>query len=119
MKQKLHDWLDTEDDDEVKAHIQAALASMNKVQDAKTRAAHKSVSVSLGIAHPAALLQTETGYSTLRGRRIHHHHNQKAARVIKESFAVEIPYPVQTEQIVLLRTKPTTLMVAMPLVKKS
>lgn len=129
---KLQTWLDTEDDDEVKQHIQAALDSLVHVRKSKDKDSTKSVSVSLGMPHHAdasSLLElSETPLAakpvaaaqvtTLRGagQHIHHHHH---ARVIKESFAVEVPYPVPTENILLLNTKPGMMMVAMPLVRHS
>jgi len=129
---KLQTWLDTEDDDEVKQHIQAALDSLVHVRKSKDKDSTKSVSVSLGMPHHAdasSLLElSETPLAakpvaaaqvtTLRGagQHIHHHHH---ARVIKESFAVEIPYPVSSENIILVKTKPTTLIAVMPLVRKS
>jgi hypothetical protein len=139
LKQKLQTWLDTEDDDEVKVHIKAALDSLTDIQQAKQTAASKSVSVSLGISQPAASSLVELDAvvqdvskpvaaapatplhalpAVLRGASKHNHHH-RATRVIKESFAVEIPYPVPSEKISLLRTTPTTLMAAMPLVRKS
>jgi hypothetical protein len=142
LQAKLQTWLDTEDDDEVKVHIQAALDSMNKVQKAKRTASPKTISVSLGLPHGGAAasslleLPSAPNASTpvvaapaapvhalpalLRGATTQkHHHHSSTARIIKESFAVEIPYPVPTERIVILKTNPTTLMVAMPLVRKS
>jgi hypothetical protein len=139
LQAKLETWLDTEEDDEVKAYIQSALDSMSKVQQAKRTASPKTVSVSLGVPHAAASSLLEVAAApnaskpaitsaatparalpaVLRGatdRRQHHHH---MTRIIKESFAVEVPYPVPSDQIALLRTNPATLMVAMPLVRKS
>merc|ERR1719401_3068923 len=114
---------------------------MSKVQKAKRTAAPKTVSVSLGVPHGAAAaaslleLAANPNASTptiaspaeppralpavLRGTTDHHHHHHHETRIIKESFAVEIPFPVSSDQIVLLRTNPTTLMAAMPLVRKS
>lgn len=122
LKNKLQTWFETEDDDEVKVHIQAALDSLSDVRKAKKETAPKSVSVSLGIPHHSLLelapeMPPHALPAVLRGTKHdqHHHH----AKIIKESFAVEIPYPVPTERIVMLRTSPTTLMVAMPLVRKS
>jgi hypothetical protein len=141
LQSKLQTWLETEDDDEVKVHVQAALDSVSKVQKAKRTAAPKAVSVSLGLPHGAAgsssLLQVSTAPNAstpvaaqpvtpplalpamLRGAAAQQHHHHQNTRIIKESFAVEIPYPVPSERIVVLKTNPTTLMVAMPLVRKS
>jgi hypothetical protein len=140
LQAKLQTWLDTEEDDEVKAYVRSALDSMSKVQEAKRTASPKSISVSLGVPHSAAASLLELGTApnasqsviaspaappralpaVLRGSADHHqHHHQLKARIIKESFAVEVPYPVPSERIALLRTNPTTLVVAMPFVKKS
>jgi len=121
LQEKLKSWIETEDDDEVKVHIQAAMDSLVKVQQGKSAAAHKTISVPLGAAKSknAVGAQKHTAAksaSFLQNKQVHHHHT---ARVIKESFAVEIPYPIGSERIALVRTNPTTLMVAMPLERKS
>jgi hypothetical protein len=139
LQAKLQTWLDTEDDDEVKAYVRSALDSMSKVQEAKRTSSPKAISVSLGVPHSAAssLLELDAAPNSsaatiapaaapraltavLRGSADHHqHHHQLKARIIKESFAVEVPYPVPSDRIALLRTNPTTLVVAMPFVRKS
>jgi len=117
LQEKLNSWIETEDDDEVKVHIQAAIDSLVKVKQAKSAASHKAISVPLGAAKSKnAVGAAEKSASFLQNKQVHHHHT---ARVIKESFAVEIPYPIASERIALLRTNPTTLMVAMPLERKS
>lgn len=140
LKAKLQTWLDTEDDDEVKVHIRAALDSLTDVQKGKAAAAHKSISVSLGDPHkkaassllelaatatqPTATVPTAPSHTLpalLRGstQQKQQHHHFHATRIIKESFAVEIPYPVPLDRIFLLRTTSTVLMATMPLMRKS
>lgn len=143
LQGKLQTWLDTEDDDEVKVHIQSALDSLKGIRQAKQKAAPVDVSVSLGTqgtphSGGKSLLELDAGRniskpltkpaestshalpSLLRGVSRHsqeqRHH---VAKVIKESFAVEIPFPVATEQVVVLQIGSSTLMVVMPLVRKS
>lgn len=134
LQTKLQTWFETEDDDEVKPHIRAALDSLIRVRSAKKQESTKSVSVSLGMpqkksasslmqlsAVPAASVPSTPVHSlsaSLRGQK-QAQHRHRVAKVIKESFAVEIPYPVPTERIVLINTKATTMTVAMPLVRKS
>jgi hypothetical protein len=139
LQGKLQTWLDTEEDDEVKAYIRSALDSMSKVQEAKRTSAPKAISVSLGVPHSVASSLLELGAdpnvskpvvassaaaaralpAVLRGTADHHQHHHHATRIIKESFAVEVPFPVPSDRIALLKTNPTTLMVAMPFVRKS
>jgi len=140
LQGKLQTWLDTEDDDEVKVHIQAAVNSLNKIRDAKKKVADKSVSVPLGVPHAKSLLELSSTPNAskpivkasvapphalpalLRGAAVSEHSQHQrhyAAKVIKESFAIEIPFPVPTDQVVVLQASPTTMMVAMPLVRKS
>lgn len=136
LQSKLQTWLETEDDDEVKPHIRAALDSLVQVRLAKDKESGKSVSVSLGMPRSSkgasSLLEqlsiphasepsvpVHALSTSLRSAGQHNSHRHHAARVIKESFAVEIPYPVPVEHIVLLNTKPTMLMVAMPLERNS
>merc|ERR1719253_1731701 len=129
LQTKLQTWLDTEDDDEVKVHIKSALDSLVHIRAAKDKELGKT-SVSLGLPHPKAasslfelsassLEPTPVAFPALlrgKGQQIHHHH---VARVIKESFAVEVPYPVPSENVVMVNAKPTTMLVAMPLVRNS
>lgn len=136
LQSKLQTWFDTEDDDEVKTHIKAALDSLIHVRKAKDKDNHHPISVSLGMpkksAGAASLLELSAAPivskpaaaanafpSVLRGTSQHIHHHHHATRIIKESFAVEIPFPVPTEKIVMLNTKAGTMMVAMPLDRHS
>jgi len=121
LQNKLQAWQDTEDDDEVKVHIKAALDSLVHVRATKAKDTAQTVSVSLGSVpkgHNSHTSLAEVS-TVLRGadRHIHHHHHY--AKIIKESFAVEIPYPVPTENIVLISTIPGMVVVAMPLDRHS
>jgi len=146
LKQKLATWLSTEEDDEVRTHIQAALDSLVRVQAVKQDLTPRSVSVRLGVLAKNAMLHNESqAFIALRASkstpllskpskahslpsvsRISHHSEKKSAEkhdmragIIKESFAVEVPYPVPTEKVFILKTAPTMLMVGMPLKKNS
>lgn len=130
---KLQDWYDTEDDDEVRVHIMAALDSLKKIVAAKENVTPRTVSVPLGAAlaqqavkllgGPNASLSTDAAAAdrvlpSLR-RSTKQTRGQVGHGIIKESFAVEIPYPVPTERIFVLKAEPTLLLVGMPLVKNS
>merc|ERR1719240_1801390 len=49
LKDKLKEWLDTEDDDEVKVQVRLALDSLTKVRAAKQNTKPRTVSVPLGM----------------------------------------------------------------------
>merc|ERR1719240_1400999 len=49
LKDKLSEWLDTEDDDEVKVQVRSALDSLTKVRAAKQNTKPRTVSVPLGM----------------------------------------------------------------------
>lgn len=158
LKDKLQVWLDTEDDDEVRVQVRAALDSLKKVREAKQNTHPRTVTVPLGmLAKQAAailneghLLPNPTSFlakASLHGAgepgekfeqpqaaeaeeaehvltSLHHVKDKKSgnelhAAIIKESFAIEIPYPVPTGKVFLLKTKADTLMVSMPLIRES
>lgn len=132
LKSKLRTWLETEDDDEVEVQIQAALDSVHKVQQVKANRQPRTVSVPLGLIVKDAVAalplenaeekEAEHALPSLRRatRQIHHDKNQQLrVGIIKESFSVEIPYPVPVEHIFILKTNSTTLTVSMPLKRKS
>lgn len=155
LKDKLQTWFDTEEDDEVRVHVRAALDSLVKVRAAKENTVARTVDVPLGmlatqaatafaghkvqvtketiapqkeatsflakasahnvsaVVEPPEVVQAEHALPSLtRKKKLH-------VGIIKESFAVEIPYPVDTEQVFILRTKSDTLMVSMPLKRNS
>merc|ERR1719395_30701 len=49
LKDKLQTWFDTEEDDEVRVHVRAALDSLNKVRQAKANNQARTVSIPLGM----------------------------------------------------------------------
>merc|ERR1719160_1962782 len=49
LKDKLQQWYDTEEDDEVRVQVKAAVDSLNKVRQAKANTAVRTVSVPLGM----------------------------------------------------------------------
>lgn len=49
---------------------------------------------------------------------LHKAHFTKRVGIIKESFAIEIPYPVPTDKVFIIQSK-NSLMVTMPLIRKS
>lgn len=154
LKDKLQTWFDTEEDDEVRVHVRAALDSLNKVREAKANTNARTVSIPLGmlakqaaaaytgrnvsvkedasapapaatsflaraslhnatVVEPPEVIQAEHALPSIsRKKKLH-------VGIIKESFAVEIPYPVATEKVFILRTKSNTMMVSMPLQRNS
>jgi hypothetical protein len=180
LKSKLKAWLDTEEDDEVRVHIQAAFDSLTRVRKAKKNVNPRVVSVPLGLFEVNSTVETDSNSSTVddhRPRSGHHHrglqtqrltrrvvgrrlapsqHQQAAVtvlrhapqqapasrslllrhrarrgggqvaaqargqmRIIKESFAVVIPYAAPVEEIFVLTPEPGLLMVGMPLKRHS
>jgi len=131
LGQKLQTWFETEDDDEVKVRVRSALDSLKQVKAAKRNGTPRTLSVPLGVlaqvhsAAPVSLLSelpkdhvlpalARRSASAAAG-------SKEAGRVgiIKESFAVEIPYPVSVESVFMIEATPTLLMVGMPLVTNS
>jgi len=145
LKDKLQTWYETEDDDEVKVQVKAALDSLTQVRKAKANTAIRTVSVPLGmLAKQAAsamlgknasvqgvsfLAKVASHNSTKEPEEVEEAehvlsalHTDKKIRtgIIKESFAVEIPYPVPTEQVFILKgDAKNELMVVMPLKRNS
>jgi hypothetical protein len=130
LKSKLQAWLDTEEDDEVRVHIRAALDSLVRVRKAKKNFDPRVVSVPLGFLQagrqPARRLtdgSSKPGAS--RSLLVRRKAEQITARtlgetrIIKESFAVVIPYAAPVEEIFVLTPDPGLLMVGMPLQKHS
>lgn len=138
---KLRTWLDTEEDDEVGVLIRSALDSLAQVHLAKNNTKPRALSVKLGLLEEDAAEVASGGDPVLKDevtrafpalRRLARHAGSGAdtgrqerasgtlqQKVIKESFAVEIPYPVPKEQVFVLRARPTMLVVGMPLLRKS
>jgi len=145
LQLKLQSWYDTESDEEVRVHIKAAIDSLTTVKSAKLNKSPRIVSVPLGLLakQAAQALQTSQAASFLARVDAHnasspvketkeeleaehvlahlHHATNKATKVgiIKESFAIEIPYPVPIDRVFMLKTTPGTLIVSMPLLRKS
>lgn len=138
---KLHTWLDTEEDDEVSVLIRSALDSLAQVHLAKNNTKPRAISVKLGLLEEDAtevgsgdnpILKRELTSALPALRRLATHSGSDAGtvrgekesgtlqqKVIKESFAVQIPYPVPKEQVFVLKARPTMLIVGMPLLRKS
>lgn len=146
LKDKLQTWFETEEDDEVRVQVKAALDSLNQVRQAKANTAIRTVSVPLGMLAKqaaSALMGKDVavqGVSFLAKASLHNStrepeevqeaehvlsalHTDKKIHtgIIKESFAVEIPYPVTTEKVFILKADAMTgeLMVVMPLNRNS
>lgn len=157
LKQKLSTWYDTEDDDEVKVQVKAALDSLVRVREMKKNDEPRTVTVPMGLlvkeaeenlkhggllpvsGQRSSFLQrhsftgtpsvaTEVGEAEHMLTSLHKATTQAkaggeksnlAVGIIKESFAVEIPYPVPTEEVFILQSKPDELMVSMPLRRNS
>lgn len=127
LKSKLEDWLGTEDDDDVRGHISAALESLKQVRQAKTDTTPRTISLPLG-----ALMQEVS--SPVHGSKAHilaglrssaHGSSDEAAHhrlslgIIAESFSVEVPYPVPAERAFVLKAGPQLLLAGMPLLRQS
>lgn len=148
LKDKLQQWYETEEDDEVQVQVKSALDSLTKVRQAKANTAVRTVSVPLGmLAKQAASAMVGKdvaveGVSFLAKTTLHNasssdpqaeevseaehvlsalHTDKKIhTGIIKESFAVEIPYPVPIEKVFILKGEvQNQLMVAMPLKRNS
>jgi hypothetical protein len=149
LKDKLQEWYETEEDDEVKVQVKSALDSLAQVRQAKANTAIRTVSVPLGMLAKqaaAAMLGRDVavqGMSFLAKASFHNatkgsdqeeeveeaehvlsalHTDKKIhTGIIKESFAVEIPYPVSTDKVFILKQDAAAneLMVAMPLHRNS
>lgn len=75
--------------------------------------ARASVHNASAVVEPPEVVQAEHALPSLtRKKKLH-------VGIIKESFAVEIPYPVATEQVFILKTNTKTMMVSMPLKRNS
>lgn len=122
LSSKLQTWLETEDDDEVRAHVQEALDSLNLVRQAKKNDDPRILKIPIMLDQQHSFLARSDASNAT-----HAHVALPAIRqqrrgsvgIVKESFAVEIPYPVPQERIFLLQTAPTTLVAGMPLVRES
>lgn len=159
LQTKLQTWYDTEEDDEVRVHVRAALDSLVKVAAAKDNKKARTVAVPLGmlakeavqailgkdadavlapsflaratshnvsvvVGEPQEVVDAERALPTLHvatSTQTDGQQKKKKLRVgiIKESFAVEIPYPVDTETVFILKSADRTLMVGMPLKRNS
>mmetsp|Transcript_143178 Transcript_143178/g.249704 ORF Transcript_143178/g.249704 Transcript_143178/m.249704 type:complete len:316 (+) Transcript_143178:46-993(+) len=133
LQQKLQTWWDTEDDDEVRVRVRRTLDSLMAVRQAKKIPVPSSVAVPLGLEHkasssflakparsdnathswPSAASDAQAGLHSLHQQRAHR------SNLIKESFSIEIPYPVASDRIFILKTDPASLVVLMPLVRNS
>lgn len=102
LRGKLQTWLETEEDEEVQVRVRAALDSLDSVRAAKGGATPRTVSVPLGLL--------ARGSATKAKRR---------ANIIRETFAVEIPYPAPAERVFVVRAGPAELLVGMPLLRHS
>lgn len=116
LKTKLEEWLEDEDDDEVRQYIMEALTSLKQVQAAKQNTVPRQVSLRLSLlserSKPRSILsQKGSGSTALRHR--------SRAGIVKESFSIDIPYPVPADQVFVLSSSPTTLLVGMPLLRSS
>mmetsp|Transcript_7650 Transcript_7650/g.16460 ORF Transcript_7650/g.16460 Transcript_7650/m.16460 type:complete len:294 (-) Transcript_7650:66-947(-) len=137
LQQKLQQWSATEEDVEVKALVDEAAAHLVTVvnnKGGKASSSAHSTNVPLGGADknkPTSFLQrviptkvltfvnssketvSDDGWSMASAA------VQADTSVIKESFAIGVPYPPPAERVFVLTTKPDTLMICMPWLKKS
>lgn len=136
LGQKLQTWMDTEDDEEVQVRVRSALDSLNHVKAAKRNTKPRSISVPLGVldkgvskVHPAAALSLlsdvpqEHALPALARRSATAAAGTKEvssrAGIIRESFAVEIPYPAAIQSMFMIEAQTGLLIVGMPLNRNS
>eukprot|EP00429_Kryptoperidinium_foliaceum_P063468 CAMPEP_0176059450 /NCGR_PEP_ID=MMETSP0120_2-20121206/29627_1 /TAXON_ID=160619 /ORGANISM="Kryptoperidinium foliaceum, Strain CCMP 1326" /LENGTH=327 /DNA_ID=CAMNT_0017392987 /DNA_START=62 /DNA_END=1045 /DNA_ORIENTATION=+ len=152
LKVKLSEWLDTEEDEEVRVRVQAALDSLSDVQEAKSYSAPRTLKVPLGL--PKSLLQLRGSVTNVtlahkvsqglpasaavrtlvaqggRGKHVRVHDStvaatgasgtaSHAASIIKESFTIDIPYPVPIPRVFAVLQSPGVLVVGMPWMKRT
>lgn len=139
---KLQKWMDSEDDEEVQVHIKAAIDSLVQVRQNKlTR--NTRLTLKLGLNTKNATVSFG-GTALLARARPHTQAEQEEAEeqdaekalvsveratrqggsslrvgIIKESFAVEIPYPAQIETIFAIKADDKTIIAGMPLDRHS
>jgi len=148
LQSKYLEWLDTEEDEEVQAYVRSAYDSLRSVQAAKNTPTARTVAVPLGVVqssrprikypmYPSSVLQLR-GTSTpgigvprlaigkaaapafAEVKEEKQLPTQSSGRsMVRESFAVAIPYPAPPESCFLLRASATLLIVAMPLDRHS
>jgi hypothetical protein len=137
LGQKLQTWMDTEDDEEVKVRVRSALDSLNHVKAAKRNSTPRTISVPLGVLDKgiSKVAKVHTALSLLSAAPQEHALPALARRsanaaagmkeevsrvgIIRESFAVEIPYPAAIESMFMIEAQPGLLIVGMPLNRKS
>lgn len=123
LRLKLQAWSDTEEDDEVKVYIRRALDSLAQVNKAKNNTSPRVVSVPMGVLSQkhARIAQAKLALPFLRRslRRSGRAQSGVHMGIIKESFAVEIPYPVPSNQIFVVKVEPSYFLVGMPLKRES
>jgi len=133
LRSKLKTWLDTEDDEEVQMHVREALDSLTHVQQAKNNTVKRSVSVSMGDrkpvflhrktlhlpAHAAKEVQPHTFLALQRRAHRRWDSNRTHTGIIKESFAVDIPFPVASNQVFVIKGGSHIMYVVLPLKRQS
>lgn len=134
LRSKLKTWLDTEDDEEVQMHVRKALDSLTHVQQAKNNTIRRSVSVSMGDRKPVLLHRKMSEMPAYAAKEVHpstflalqqrsHRrwdNNRTHAGIIKESFAVDIPFPVASNQVFVIKGgSPHIMYVVLPLKRQS
>lgn len=126
LQGKLQTWFETEDDDEVRVRVRTALDSLTAVRQAKQLSTPRSVAVPLGLVHKArpsflardVMTSVQSAFNSNSTSSLRQHHAHRS-NLIKESFSIEIPYPVSSDRIFTLKTDPASLVVLMPLVRNS
>jgi hypothetical protein len=116
LRSKLTTWLETEDDEEVQMHVRKALDSLTHVQQAKNNTVKRSVSVPMGERKP---VRPHTFLAVQRHAHRRWDSNRTHAGIIKESFAVDIPFPVASNQVFVIKGGPQIMYVVLPLKRKS
>mmetsp|Transcript_18213 Transcript_18213/g.52051 ORF Transcript_18213/g.52051 Transcript_18213/m.52051 type:complete len:326 (-) Transcript_18213:7-984(-) len=154
LKRKLEDWLETEEDDEVRVRVQAALDAVSEIREAKKNDTPRTLAVRLGFVQLAASsrlrgagrnvtrvhrvshgLPASAALRTLvaqggRGKRVRRqgtidagatalgvNRTLQKAGIVKESFSVDIPYPVPVDRVFAVLMAPGKLVVGMPWLK--
>jgi hypothetical protein len=73
---KLKSWLETEEDEEVRAHVQAAFDSLTRVRNAKKNVNPRVVSVPLGLIESNATAGHTSNSSEIDDHRPYHYHER-------------------------------------------
>lgn len=150
----LSEWLDTEEDEEVRVRVKSALDSLTDIREAKNNTSPRTLAVNLGlpksflqeglqlrgsgaspkVSHglPATAAMRTLVAQSGRGKHVRVQGGaavatsagagavaSHAASIIRESFTIDIPYPVPIPRVFAVLAAPGKLVVGMPWKKNS